>query len=36
VFDLVFPNLNRQQANDQWKEQLKEKKDEKDNAEADD
>lgn len=30
VFDLVFPDLDQNQANDQWKEQLKEKKNEKD------
>ena len=23
VFDLVFPNINKEQANNRWKEQLK-------------
>lgn len=27
VFDLVFPNLDKEQANNQWKEQLSRKKD---------
>jgi Lon-like ATP-dependent protease len=34
VFDLVFPDLDRDQANKEWKEQLSKKKD--DESEKDD
>jgi hypothetical protein len=34
VFGLVFPNLDKVQANNQWKEQLSKKKD--DESEKDD
>jgi hypothetical protein len=27
VFDLVFPNLDKEQVNNEWKEQLSKKKD---------
>jgi len=35
VFDLVFPDLNKEQANNQWKEQLSKKKDDESDKDDD-